>query len=361
MISKAGRGAAQGIGWTSPGWTVPNPSRSGAATAEPGVGRGTGLIRSDRLQPRWVMVAIVARLLIVRGWQRVSAAFARLLKIVGLRRSNEGAISGETVQQLMREGTRAGVFDPAEQEMVKRVLRFGRRRARELMTPRDEILWIDTTDTPEEIRRKVIGSPHSRFPVCDEVLDNLVGVVHVKDLFGHAPSDQPFRIQGCLTLPALLYEGTRGLKILEILRASGTHTAIVLDEFGTVRGLLTLTDLLQAILGDLSDRPDDEPPRAARQPDGSWLLDGRLPIDEAYDLLGRPDLPQGDFHTIAGLVVVHLGRIPAQGETFEAWGLRFEVMERVGNRIDRLRIAGIDRPGAPSDRRPEDAPAGSDQ
>ena len=308
-----------------------------------------------------MMIAILARL-VSRGWQRASVSLAYILGLVGLRRFSEATISGEAVQELMREGTRAGVFDPAEQEMVKRVLRFGRRRARELMTPRDEILWIDTADSPEEIRLKVIASPHSRFPVCDQILDNLVGIVHVKDLFGPAPGDESFCIQGSLTLPAFLYEGTRGLKILEILRKSGTHAAIVLDEFGTVRGLLTLTDILQAVLGELPDRPDDESSRAVQQPDGSWLLDGRLPIDEARDLLERPDLPRGDFHTMAGLVVAHLGRIPAQGETFEAWGLRVEVVERVGNRVDRLRIAGIDDPpGVPSDRRTEGAQAGSDQ
>lgn len=304
-----------------------------------------------------VMVAVLAGLA-VRGWRLASTGLARVLSLAGLRRPPEAAISGEVVQELMREGTRVGVFDPAEQEMVKRVLRFGQRRARDLMTPRDEILWIDTADPPEEIRRKVIASPHSRFPVCDQILDNLVGIVHVKDLIGPGSGDEPFRIQGRLTLPAFLYEGTRGLKILDILRSSGTHAAIVLDEFGTVRGLLTLTDILQAVLGDLSDRPDDEPSRAARQPDGSWLLDGRLAIDEARDLLNRPDLPRGDFYTIAGLVVSHLGRIPAQGETFEAWGLRVEVIERIGNRVDRLRIARLDRPGAPPTRATGGAPPG---
>jgi putative hemolysin len=275
----------------------------------------------------------------------LAAATDRALRVVGIRRSSEAPVTEEAIQELMREGTRAGIFEQAEHEMVKRVLRFGDRRARVLMTPRNEIVWIDLADSPEEIRRKVIGSPHSRFPVCDQSLDNLLGIVHVKDLLGHGPDVEPFRIKGRLTLPAFLYEGTHGLKILELLKASGTHNAVVLDEYGTVEGLLTLTDILEAIVGDIPDRSEEEEPRAVQRPDGSWLLDGRLPLDEFRDLLDLPALPQGDFHTLAGLVVAHLGHIPRVGEAFEAWGLRVEVVDMDGNRVDRLLIARADRTG----------------
>ena len=206
------------------------------------------------------------------------------------------------------------------------------------MTPRDEIVWIDLADSPEEIRRKVIGSPHSRFLVCDQALDNLMGIVHVKDLLGHGAGIEPFGFKGRLTLPTLLYEGTHGLKILEMLRASGTHNAIVLDEFGTVRGLLTLTDILEAIIGDIPDRSEDDVPRAVQQPDGAWLLDGRLPLEDLRELLDLPELPHGDYHTLGGLVVAHLGHIPQSGEGFDAWGLRVDVVGMDGNRVDRLRL-----------------------
>src|SRR5262249_25985094 len=245
----------------------------------------------------------------------------------------------------MKEGPGAGISEQAEHEMVRRVLRLGDRRARALMTPRHEIVWIDLADSPEEIRRKVIGSPHSRFPVCDQSLDNLLGIVHVKDLLGHGPDVEPFRIKGRLTLPAFLYEGTHGLKILEMLKASGTHNAVVLDEYGTVQGLLTLTDILEAIVGDIPDRSEEEEPRAVRRPDGSWLLDGRLPLDEFRDLLDLPSLPQGDFHTLAGLVVARLGHIPKVGEGFDAWGLHFEVVDMDGNRVDRLLVGPAGRAG----------------
>jgi putative hemolysin len=229
--------------------------------------------------------------------------------------------------------------------MVKRVLRFGDRRARALMTPRNEIAWIDLADSPEEVRRKVISSPHSRFPVCDQSLDNLLGIVHVKDLLGHGQDVEPFRVKGRLTLPVFLYEGTHGLKILEMLRASGTHNAVVLDEYGTVEGLLTITDILEAIVGDIPDRSEDEEPRAVRRPDGSWLLDGRLPLDEFRDLFDLSHIPEGDFHTLAGLVVARLGHIPKVGESFDDWGLRVEVVDMDGNRVDRLLVSRVDRSG----------------
>ena len=299
-------------------------------------------------RPEWIarMVSRPIRAVVVLIGPLVgilAAGTDRALRVVGIRRSSEAPVTEEAIQEMMREGTRAGVFEQAEHEMVKRVLRFGDRRASVLMTPRNEIRWIDLADSPEEIRRKVISSPHSRFPVCDQSLDNLLGIVHVKDLLGHGPDVEAFRIKGRLTLPAFLYEGTHGLKILELLRTSGTHNAVVLDEYGTVQGLLTLTDILEAIVGDIPDRSDEQGPRAVRRADGSWLLDGRLPLDDFRDLLDLPALPQGDFHTLAGLVVAHLGRFPRIGEAFEAWGLRIEVVDMDGNRVNRLLVGPADR------------------
>jgi putative hemolysin len=207
------------------------------------------------------------------------------------------------------------------------------------MTPRNEIVWIDLTDSPEEIRRKVIDSPHSRFPVCDQSLDNLLGIVHVKDLLGQSPTVEPFRIKGRLTLPLFLYEGTRGVKILEMFKKSATHNAVVLDEYGTVEGLLPLTDILEAIVGDMPESAEDDEPRVVQCPDGSWLLDGRMPLDEFRDLFDLSAVPQGDFHTLAGLVVAQLGHIPRVGESLDCWGLHFEVVDMDGNRVDRIRVA----------------------
>ncbi len=271
----------------------------------------------------------------------LGAATDGALRIVGIRPTPEVPVTEEEIQVLMREGTKAGVFEEAEQEMVKRVLRFGDRRARALMTPRNEVVWIDVADSPEEIRRKVIDSPHSRFPVCDQSLDNLLGIVHVKDLLGHGPNVEPFRFKGRLTLPLFLYEGTHGLKILEMFKTSATHSAVVLDEYGTVEGLLTLTDILEAIVGDMPESSEDEGPSSVRQPDGSWMLDGRMPLDEFRDLFDRVEIHEVDFHTLAGFVVARLGHIPQVKESLDHAGLHFEVVEMDGNRVDRIRVAPI--------------------
>jgi putative hemolysin len=268
----------------------------------------------------------------------IGAATDLALKVVGIRPTPEPPVTEEAIRVLMKEGTKAGVFEEVEHEMVKRVLRFGDRRARSLMTPRNEIIWIDLADSPEEVRRKVIDSPHSRFPVCDQSLDNLIGIVHVKDLLGQAPNAEPFRIKGRLTLPLFLYEGTTGLKILEMFKTSAMHSAIVLDEYGTVEGLLTLTDMLEAIVGELPEGVEDEEPAAVRRPDGSWLLDGRLPLDDFRDLFDLPAIPEGDFHTLAGFVVARLGHIPRIAEGFEDVGLYFEVVDMDGNRVDRILV-----------------------
>ena len=138
------------------------------------------------------------------------------------------------------------------------------------MTPRKEIVWIDLTDPTEEIRRKVINSPHTRFPVCDQSLDNLLGIVQVKDLLVQEQNADAFRLKGRLTLPLFLYEGTRGLKILEMFKKSGSRVAVVLDEYGTVEGLLTLTDILEAIVGDMPDGDEDD--NRACRPAIGWVV-----------------------------------------------------------------------------------------
>jgi putative hemolysin len=212
------------------------------------------------------------------------------------------------------------------------------------MTPRSEIVWIDLADSQDEIRRKVGGSPHSRFPVCDHSLDNLLGIVHVKDLLGQGSSAEPFRIKGRLTLPLFLYEGTRGLRILELFKKSATHDAIVLDEYGTVEGLLTPTDILVAIVGDMPEPAETHEPRAVQRPDGSWLLDGRMPLDEFRDRFRLSNPPEGDFYTLAGLVVAHLGHIPRIAEGFNSWGLQFEVVDMDGNRVDRILVKPLEKP-----------------
>ncbi len=201
------------------------------------------------------------------------------------------------------------------------------------MTPRNEVVWIDLADSPDDIRQKVVASPHAQFPVCDGSLDNLLGVVQIKDLLIERQSVEPFRLKGRLAMPLFIYGGTRGLKILEMFKKSGTRLAVILDEYGTVEGLMTLTDILEAIVGDMPASALEAEPTAVERADGSWLLDGRMALEEFWDRFALPPMPQEEFHTLAGLVVHELGHIPRIAEGFQRWDLYFEVVDMDGKRV----------------------------
>lgn len=265
-----------------------------------------------------------------------------LTSALGGKLQAETPVTHEEIKELIWEGAQAGVFDAAEHEIFKRVFRFCERRARALMTPRDQVVWIDVSDSPEEIRHKVLGCSHTRFPVCDESLDNLLGIVQIKDLLRENAGGASYRVKGHLTVPALIYEGARGPKVLEILRNSSTHTAMVLDEFGSVVGMLTLTDILGAVLGDVPEQGrEEEEPRAVQREDGSWLLDGLLPIDAFRDLFDLGDSSDGNYQTLAGFVVTHLGHIPRSSEHFDWLGLRIEIVDMDAQRVDRVLVSRL--------------------
>jgi len=261
-----------------------------------------------------------------------------LARWLGGRSADPPPTTEQRIKELMFEGVEAGDFDESKSEILKRALRFCDRRARALMTPRDKVAWLDVRDQPEEIHRKIASSMNTSFPVCDGTLDNLLGMVRLTELLARGVDGGPLRFKGLLTLPAFLYEGTRGPRVLEVLKQSAAHSAVVLDEFGSVVGLLTLTDVQEAILGTAIEKPDQDQPRAVRRPDGSWLLDGRLPIDEFFDLFHIHEPPDGEFDTLGGLVVTKLGHIPRIGEGFERLGLRFEVVDMDSNRVHRVLV-----------------------
>ena len=302
------------------------------------VPRRIALVRPERIAKlvAWPVRALAIVAIPVVG--SLSRATDLVLRSVGIRPAQEPPVTQEEISVLLQEGTKAGVLEEGEHELIKRVFRFSDRRARALMTPRNEIVWIDLADPPDEVRRKVTTSHHTRFPVCDQTLDNLLGIVQIKDFLVQEQNVEPFRIKGRLTLPLFIYEGTRGLKTLEMLKNSATRIAIVLDEYGTVEGLLTLTDILEAIVGDMPASAEDEEPKAVQREDGSWLLDGRMPLDEFRDLFGLTSIPEGDCHTLAGLVVTQLGHIPRVAESLDCCGLHFEVVDMDGNRVDRILV-----------------------
>ncbi len=279
----------------------------------------------------------------------ISVAVSPLVHLLGLSTNlvlrvfpTEGpadpGVSSDDVKELVDQGTREGVFESAEQEMIHRVFRLSDRRAGSLMTPRNEIVWIDASDSPDEVKQKISSSPHSGFPVCDGTIDNILGVVHVKDLLLHGLAESRLDLKGRLAMPLFLYEGAKGPKILEGFRTGGQHFAVVIDEYGSVQGVLTLNDILEAIIGDFTNPEADAEARAVRRDDGTWLLDGTLPIDEVDHLPGCAPLPRGDYHTLAGFLIAKVGRIPRVGEILDWEGSRYEVVDMDGNRVDRVLV-----------------------
>src|SRR6266702_81104 len=224
---------------------------------------------------------------------------------------------------------------------LERIFRLADRRVSVLMTHRPDIDWLDANATPQEISQVISASTFSRFPVCDGSLDNVLGMVHVKDLFQQCINGQPLDVKAVLQEPVYVLESASTLKVLEIFKQTGTQAALVIQEYGDIEGLITLNDILEAIVGDISSRDDTDHPQAVEREDGSWLLDGMLPIDELKDILHIRALPEearGAYNTLAGFVLLNLGHIPREGEHFEWDRFRFEVMDMDGRRIDKVLV-----------------------
>jgi len=281
----------------------------------------------------------------------LSASTDITVRLLGIKPSTEPEVTEEEIKVLMQQGTDAGTFEEAEQNMVERVFRLGDRRVSSLMTPRPDIVWLDLEDPLDDNRKQMIESMHSRFPVCQGEIDNVLGVIHVNDLMARILEGQPLDLVASLRQPLFVPESTRALKVLESFKRSSTHVALVVDEYGVLQGLVTLNDILEAIVGDIpSINPLDEPQIVQRE-DGSWLLDGMLPIDELKELFDIAEIPEedrGSYHTLGGFVVMHLGRIPIAADHFQWSNLRFEVMDMDGNRVDKVLVV----PGQP----PNDEP-----
>ncbi|OKH25170.1 hypothetical protein NIES593_05250 [Hydrococcus rivularis NIES-593] len=262
--------------------------------------------------------------------------------------SNEPLITEEEIKILIQQGTEAGTFEEAEQDMLEQVLRLGDRRVSTLMTTRPEIVWLDLEDSSEVNRQKIITSNYTRFPVCQGSLDEVLGIVQVNNLLACCFANQPFDLTSSLRQPLFVPESTRGLKVLELFQQSGNHLALVVDEYGVIQGLVTITDILEAIIGDLPTTGQPEAPQIVQREDGSWLVDGILLIEDFKEVFHVEELPgekEGNYHTVGGFVITLLGKIPMAADSFEWGNLRFEVVDMDGNRVDKVLVTPIAREG----------------
>jgi putative hemolysin len=263
---------------------------------------------------------------------------AGVLSLLGPAMRKSPEVTEEEVKSMIAEGTEAGVFEKAEQEIIERVLRVADRSVRSIMVPRPDIVWLDITESPDRIYDDIRKSGHSRFPVSRGDVDETVGVVHAKTLLDQLHATGKISLEAAIKTPLYVHESTNVLKLLEMFRSSVVHMAVVLDEHGSVQGIVTPTDILTGITGDLPEEETDSAAGATQREDGSWLIDAQMPVYEVEGVLGVEGLAVDDaeYTTLAGFVLSQLGHIPPVGETFEWKDWRFEVVDLDGRRIDKV-------------------------
>ena len=271
----------------------------------------------------------------------MSAATNLVLRLMGVNASSEPPITEEELQMLISQGTQAGVFQEAEQEMVEGIFSLGDSRVYSLMTPRTDLVWLDITDSIEEIREKIAECPYSRFPVRQDSLETIVGIVKSRDLLVESLSGKDIDLKTLLKPAYFIPETMFASRALELFKEKNTELLLVIDEFGGLQGLLTINDILEEIVGAM----EFEEPQATQRQDGSWLLDGMLEVDEFKELFEFTALPHEDeYETLSGFVMTSLGRVPQPSDNFEWNGFRFEVMDMDGRRVDKVLVTLLPKP-----------------
>jgi putative hemolysin len=274
----------------------------------------------------------------------LSAITDFLLKPFGLTRRRETPVTDEEVNILVEQGLQAGVFHRAEKEMIEGVLGLDQLPVTAIMTPRPKIVFLNIDDSEEVNWRKIVASGHSHFPVYQDNRDQVLGMVAVKALWAHAAIGIQTSLKNLLTPPLVVPETMNCIQLLESFKKSGRHAALVADEFGSIQGMVTLIDVLEAIVGDLPAQGQRDQPQAKQREDGAWLIDATLAVNELKTVLHLGELPQeaaADYQTLGGLVMTQFGRIPATGDRFDWDGWRFEVIDMDRHRVDKVLVSRL--------------------
>lgn len=272
-----------------------------------------------------------------------------VLRLLRVPTATDAAVTEEEITILIEQGARAGVFQEAERDLVDRVFRLADERVAALMLPRRRVIWVDADDPIEESLATMARAGYSHYPVCRGNLDHVLGTVAVRELWARQVEGHPVDLLAVLRPPLYIPETAAAYKALEQFKATGAWVALVLDEYGGIEGLLTLTDLVGDLVGDVA--PAVGAPGAVRREDGSWLVDGELTIDRFREFFPVGELPgeeAGYFQTLGGFVQAQLGRLPAVGDLVEWGGLRFEVVDMDGTRVDKVLVATIAPSPAPA-------------
>jgi putative hemolysin len=261
-----------------------------------------------------------------------------LLRLLGVKGRGAAAVTEEEIHALIEEGSESGVIDEQERAMVRNVFRLDDRQIASLMTPRSDIVYLDLEDPFEENLKKVLETDHSRFPVCRGGLREVLGIISARQLLMQTIRDGRPDFGKSLEPAVYVPESLTGMELLENFRSSTAHMALVVDEYGEIQGMVTLQDLFEAIAGEFKT-PRVEDAWAIQRQDGSWLLDGLIPVPELKDRLGFTHVPEeelGRYNTLSGMVMLLLGRVPHTGDAVEWAGWRLEIVDMDGRRIDKV-------------------------
>ncbi len=283
-------------------------------------------------------IVLLARITSPAVWL-LGKSSAVVLRLFGLHRASTRSVTEEELKALLVEGAQAGVLEIEERDMIERVLRLADKPVRAIMTPRTELAWIDRTHPAKAIAAALKAAPHSRFVVCDKSIDNVVGVVQAKDLLDRILSDGELSVGASLRQPMIVPDAISALDALERLKSDALGLALVMDEYGSFEGVVTAADVLEAIVGE-SSGPEHQEGVPGPEGETSMTLDGMTPIDDLKARMQLPDLPaEGSYHTLAGLLLALLRRVPRVGDRIVFGGWRFEVLEMDGRRVAKV-LAG---------------------
>jgi putative hemolysin len=272
----------------------------------------------------------------------LDASTNAVLRLLRVKPTTDPAVTEDEVRIMLEQGAASGVFEPVEEEMVGQVFRLADRKVGALLTPRTEMLWLDVNEPPEVWREKVIAGGHSRFPVVEGQLDQVLGVVLAKDLLAQSLAGEPLDLRGILRPALFVPETTPVFSVVDRFKQTHSKMAIVIDEYGGVEGLVTIDDIMAALVGDIPDPDTLLEPKAVQRDDGSWLVDGMYDIGDFRDRFGLRTLPpatEGYYQTVGGFVMAGLGQVPEVGDHFSWGGFRIEVMDMDGRRVDKVLVA----------------------
>ncbi|HQY93110.1 hemolysin family protein [Caldilinea sp.] len=264
-----------------------------------------------------------------------------LAHVLGVRPSDAPAVTDEEVRIMLQQGAQVGIFEPIEEEIVTQLFRLSDRRTNAIMTPRPDVDWIDVEQSAEEVRDLIMASNHSRFPLAEGSLDQVIGIVFVRDLLLQRMETPEVDLRAVARPALFLPESMTGLDVIEQMRRSRSHIALIINEYGGLEGLVTISDVVEAILGAVDATNLEETPSITQRDDGSWLIDGLWSVDAFQEKFGLKELParnELDYQTVGGMIMALLEQVPSVGSVVEFDGYKLEVVDMDGRRVDKVLV-----------------------